>query len=178
MTIWVSSRFKAPPLSQEIRPARVVSLLAPWDEFPVFPEVQPGNHLQLAFEDVESHDETDDPPMREHVEKLIAFMSDWDRSSPVLIHCWAGVSRSTASAFIASCLLNPDQEESEIAELLRQASPTAKPNRRLVAFADELMGRDGRMITAVMTMTPHTFEEEAEPFAIPSRFDALRGHWV
>ena len=178
MTIWVSSRFRAPPLSDEIRPVKVVSLLAPWDEFPVFSHLNDGQHLRLAFEDVEADDETPDPPMPEHVEQLIEFVSDWDRNNPILIHCWAGVSRSTASAFITACLLNPGRDESEIADLLRAASPTAKPNRQLVTFADSLLGRDGRMLKAVMTMKPHTYAEDAEPFALPTRFDDLRGHWV
>jgi predicted protein tyrosine phosphatase len=49
----------------------------------------------------------------------------------------------------AVCALNPDRPEIEIAHELREASPTASPNPRIVALADALLGRDGRMIAAI-----------------------------
>ena len=64
----------------------------------------------------------------------------WDRAAPLLIHCFAGVSRSTAAAFIAACALSPRRDEGEIARALRAASPTATPNARLVALADATLG--------------------------------------
>ena len=70
---------------------------------------------------------------------LVKFARDWDRKAPLLIHCWAGISRSTAAAFITLCALNPDIEELELARALRRASPTAYPNRLLVALADEAL---------------------------------------
>ena len=59
----------------------------------------------------------------------------------MLIHCFAGVSRSTAAAFIAACALAPNRDEATIARALRAASPTATPNARLVALADAALGR-------------------------------------
>ena len=44
----------------------------------------------------------------EHVEKLVDFVSGWDRAAPMVIHCFAGISRSTAGAFITACALNPN----------------------------------------------------------------------
>ena len=67
---------------------------------------------------------------------LLDFVAAWDRAEPLLIHCYAGVSRSTAAAFIAACALAPGRDERAIAEALRAASPTASPNPRLVALAD------------------------------------------
>ena len=46
---------------------------------------------------------------------MIRFVETWDGQTPMLIHCWAGISRSTASAFITACLHNPDADEEEIA---------------------------------------------------------------
>jgi hypothetical protein len=37
-------------------------------------------------------------PAKSHVEKLLAFVRRWDQATPLLIHCWTGVSRSTAAA--------------------------------------------------------------------------------
>lgn len=178
MTIWVSSRFMAPRIARENDVVRAVSLLAPWDEFPLIDHLQDEHHLKLAFDDIEAPQQDMDPPKPEHVEKLIGFIQDWDREAPVLIHCWAGVSRSSASAFITACLHNPEADEFEIAKAMRKASKTAKPNRRLIRFADELLGRDGRMMEAVESMGAHVYTEEAIPFSIPSVFEKTRGRWV
>jgi predicted protein tyrosine phosphatase len=178
MTIWVTSRFQAPLIARRLKVQKAVSLLAPWDEFPNLALEEDTAHLRLSFDDIDLPQEGMQPPQPEHVEKLIRFVTDWDREKPLLIHCWAGVSRSSASAFITACLHNPDADEFEIARMMRKASDTAKPNRRLIRFADEILQRDGRMIEAVAAMSPNQFTEEAVPFSIPSRFDALHGHWV
>jgi predicted protein tyrosine phosphatase len=66
----------------------------------------------------------------------------------MVMHCYAGVSRSTAAAFIALCALTHDPEIA-IARNLRRLSPSATPNRRLVALADDILSRQGRMVAAV-----------------------------
>ena len=67
----------------------------------------------------------------------------------MVVHCWAGISRSTAAAFISLCAINPDAPEELIAQRLREASPTAYPNRLMVRLADEALARRGRMIKAI-----------------------------
>ena len=57
------------------------------------------------------------------------FLKEWDRKRPMLIHCWAGISRSTAAAYTALCLFRPQADEEELAWELRTASPSATPNR-------------------------------------------------
>ena len=84
----------------------------------------------------------------------LAFARRWDRAAPLLIHCWAGISRSTAAAYIAACAFAPERDEAELAARLRKASPSATPNARLVAIADAMLGRDGRMRDAIAGITP------------------------
>ena len=67
----------------------------------------------------------------------------------MVIHCWAGISRSTAAALISLCALNPRCAEHLIARRLREASPTAYPNRLMIRLADAALGRKGRMVAAV-----------------------------
>ena len=108
-------------------------------------------------------------PCETHVADLVNFALDWDRKAPLLIHCWAGISRSTAAAFISLCALNPEAPDSNSPGALRRASPTAYPNRLLVALADEIAAarrthdrRRSRMIGR------GKFAEEAEVFALPA----------
>lgn len=68
----------------------------------------------------------------------------------LLIHCQAGISRSTAAATIlVAARLGPGRED-EAAAFVKQVRPQAWPNRLLVGFADELLGREGRLIEAVL----------------------------
>ena len=73
------------------------------------------------------------PPAEEHVGELVGSCARWDRRAPLVVHCYAGISRSTAGAFIAACALNPHRDESKIARAIRKASPTAMPNIRMVS---------------------------------------------
>lgn len=107
------------------------------------------NHLEISVSDIveplDGHILAD----IEHVAPLIAFARAWPRADPMVIHCWAGISRSTAAAFVTACALAPHRDEMTIALALREASPMATPNRRIVEVADALLGRRGRMVEAV-----------------------------
>ncbi|TVR08480.1 MAG: protein tyrosine phosphatase [Salinarimonadaceae bacterium] len=105
-------------------------------------------------------------PQEEHVAPIIAFVRAWPRERPLVIHCWAGISRSTAAAFVSVCALAPHREEIEIAQALRAASPSATPNPRIVAVADALLGRSGRMIGAVQRIGRGAEASCGEPFQL------------
>jgi predicted protein tyrosine phosphatase len=170
MSIWISSLALAPSLADRHKPSRVVSLLSPYDSFPTFSALGPDCHLQVAIHDINQDIGDWRAPGTEDAERLIRFVETWDRAAPMLIHCWAGISRSTASAFITACLHNPSTDEGEIAQAIRSASPTAFPNRRLVDHADAILDRGGRMTRAVEAIGRGDFSEEPQPFSIPSRF--------
>ena len=105
-------------------------------------------------------------PGEEHVAELLRFVGAWDRAAPIVVHCFAGISRSTASAFSAYCALRPDLDEAEIARRLRGRSPEATPNARIVAVADEMLGRGGRMVRAVEAIGRGADAFEGSVFAL------------
>ncbi|MBY0422016.1 MAG: hypothetical protein K2Q06_06900, partial [Parvularculaceae bacterium] len=148
----MSSLAFAPRVAVAAGARRAISLLSPGDVFPRFDHLHDDHHHCVHLHDiVEPIDGHVTPAMR-HVEDLVSFLSGWSPSEPLLVHCWAGISRSTATAFIAACLHNPDTDEAAIAAELRKASSTAFPNERIVGFADKLLGRRGRMMSAVRSM--------------------------
>jgi predicted protein tyrosine phosphatase len=124
------------------------------------------NHLILSLDDIVQEMDGYVPPDDEHVARLIDFVSGWDRAAPMVVHCFAGISRSTASAYVAACVLNPARDEMRIAQALRQASPTATPNARIVALADRLMNRQGRMIRAIEAIGAGAYATEGAPFRL------------
>jgi len=89
-------------------------------------------------------------PTVEDVERLIATARSLaEQSGRVVIHCQAGISRSTAAATIFyAVLLGEGREDEAIARVLA-AREFAIPNRRMIRIADELLGRGGRLIAAV-----------------------------
>jgi len=124
------------------------------------------NHLLLDMDDITDHIEGYVAPAEEHVGDLLRFVRSWDRVNPLVVHCYAGISRSTAGAFVTACALNPRRDELTIARALRAASHTATPNIRIVRFADRLLGRDGRMVAAVEAIGPGMAAYATEPFRL------------
>ncbi|MGJ0396569.1 MAG: tyrosine phosphatase family protein [Methylocystis sp.] len=129
-------------------------------------EIAPERHLRIAVSDIDAPREGHILPGEEHINRLLAFLEEWDRSAPLVIHCYAGVSRSPAAAFVAACALTPRRSEMDIAHELRRVSPTATPNRRLVAIADDRLGRAGRMSAAIAAIGRGTDCYEGAPFAL------------
>ncbi len=129
--------------------SHVVSLLGPETPHRDFIGINRGNHLKLTFHDIIEPAEGLTAPAPAHVATLIDFLKARQGEDPLLIHCWAGISRSTASAFTAMCLYNPQADERWLAQQLRSLSHVATPNRRIVAFADDILGRQGRMVDAI-----------------------------
>ena len=128
--------------------------------------IAPENHLWLRLHDIAAPLDGHIVPGEGHVAELISFVRGWDRRAPLVMHCFAGISRSTASAYAAVCALSPQRGEHEIAQALRRASPTATPNIRIVSLADKLLGREGRMIAAIETIGRGVFAAEGKPFRL------------
>ena len=124
------------------------------------------NHLFLGINDIVEPMDGMILPGAQHVETLVDFVGGWQPVRPIVVHCFAGISRSTAAAYITLCALKPDRDEADIARRLRTASPIATPNARLVAIADDLLGRQGRMVDAVRAIGRGTFASENVPFSL------------
>lgn len=128
--------------------------------------ITPENHLLLDMDDIVDHIDGYVAPAEEHVGDLLRFVRAWDRANPLVVHCYAGISRSTAGAFVTACALNPRRDEVTIAQALRDASPTATPNLRIVSLADRMLQRDGRMVTAIRSIGNGMAAYQTEPFRL------------
>jgi predicted protein tyrosine phosphatase len=60
----------------------------------------------------------------------------------------------------------PERDEYGIARRLRDASPYATPNPRLIALADDILGRRGRMVDAIASIGRGEMAIEGNPFAL------------
>ena len=124
------------------------------------------NHLILGMDDIATPLDGYILPCDEHLTRLIEFVRGWDRAKPMVVHCYAGISRSTAGAYVAACALNPNRDELAIARELRRLSATATPNPRIVSLADHMLGRKGRMVAAIDSIGRGTIAFEGDPFRL------------
>jgi predicted protein tyrosine phosphatase len=164
--IHVCSLAALPETVRRTGASHVLTVMANVDQVQRPESVKPANHLKVAMDDITEPMDGYVAPSEEHIEQVLAFVRSWDRSAPLVIHCYAGVSRSTASAFAAACALNPHRDEFEIARRIRAASPIASPNRLIVSLADKALRREGRMLRALYDIGPATMMVEGKPFSI------------
>lgn len=148
-------------------PSHLVSLLSPEHMIETPPGFPAARHLRLGVNDIVDPSAGTAPPVRRHIDALLDFSRQWDANQPLLIHCWAGISRSMASAFTILCDRLGPGHEIEIATAMRRRAPHAQPNRLLISHADEALGRGGAMIAAVQGMAPPLLVEEGVTTLLP-----------
>ncbi len=126
-------------------------------------------HVRLAFHDIAEPTPGLTAPDRDMMQAVLDFGRESERQRALLIHCWAGISRSSAAAFAIACDRNP-RFERDIATELRRRSPSATPNRLMVRLADDLLQRDGRMIEAIDGIGRGAEARESEPYELPLKW--------
>jgi predicted protein tyrosine phosphatase len=144
----------------------LLSLLAPGTAMTRPAVIAEANHLLLSLHDIAEPQEGMTLPGEAHMRTLLDFAQRWDRTRPLVVNCYAGISRSTASAYIIAAALQPARDEGELAEALRRASPSATPNPRLIGLADAMLGRQGRMVSAIQSIGRGADAFEGVPFVL------------
>lgn len=121
-------------------------------------------HLEMSFHDIVEPKPDLVAPDRQTISALIDFGRL--RQRPMLIHCWAGISRSSAAAYVLACDFNVGCER-EIADELRRRAPCVTPNRLMVRLADDILGRNGRMVAAIDRIGRGVEAFEGTPYVLP-----------
>ena len=139
---------------QDAAVTHVLSILDPGYPDPVdFSVYPPHQRLTLRFDDILDPQPGMALPQHEHIEQLLDFgrglTLDGDPLRHLLIHCHAGVSRSTASMVTLLAEARPDADEDSLFAEIRAIRPQAWPNSLMVGMADEILGRGGRLSAAL-----------------------------
>ena len=132
----------------------ILSILDPdYPEPRAFAAYDPHHRLTLRFHDIIGPWPGWEAPEPEHVEALIEFGAELDAAGGnlrhLLVHCHAGISRSTAAMATLLARHTPIGEEAGIFARIRQIRPIAWPNSRMIGFADDILGRGGRLNAAL-----------------------------
>jgi predicted protein tyrosine phosphatase len=167
--IHVSSLSSLNSVAANLRSFDLLTLLSPDYPETAWSAVPFERHLRLAFHDIVEPTPGLRLPDRELMQAVLDFGRRSEDQRALLIHCWAGISRSSAAAFAIACDRNPGFER-EIALELRRRSPSATPNRLMVRLADDLLERCGRMVDAIDGIGRGAEAREGEPYALPLKW--------
>ncbi|MBV9827634.1 MAG: protein-tyrosine-phosphatase [Alphaproteobacteria bacterium] len=129
----------------------VLSILDPeMPDPPAFADFAPHHRLALRFHDIIEATPGRIVPQQHDVERLLEFGRDIDHSTAphVLIHCHAGVSRSTAATALILAQYDPGLPAADVLGLVAQIRPRAWPNLRILELGDTLLGRSGDLAAA------------------------------
>ncbi len=96
-------------------------------------------------------------PMEDDLRRILAFASDLEPGAEILVHCWAGISRSTAVAYAILCQTAGQGRESECIESVLAVRPQAFPNTLIVELADRILNRSGAMQKACAELLSKVF---------------------
>ena len=141
----------------------VLSILDPgWPEPEAFQGFDPHFRATLRFHDAIEPDPGVVLPQKSDVDAILTFGRDAGDVSHLLIHCHAGISRSTAAMLMILAQAHPREMEDAIVDQLLEIRPQAWPNSRMIGFADELLGRDGRLSAAVARIYAKRLEAHPE----------------
>jgi predicted protein tyrosine phosphatase len=129
----------------------VLSILGPNSpDPPEFAAFAPHRRLILRFHDVIEPQPDQIAPTREDVERLLVFGREVSETTEahLLVHCRAGVSRSTAAAALILMQANPEWPASAALDAVAAIRPRAWPNLLILEFGDALLGRNGEIAAA------------------------------
>ena len=172
--IIVSSLKDFSNICESVNPSHLISVIDPGFEPKTPPNIK--KHLKLGFDDIiEIKNENSIHrhnnfqlesgfkqilPNREHIKNIVDFVSTWDQSHPMLIHCWCGVSRSMATAIFILCKINPNNIDSNV-KYMRYIAPHANPNKLMVSLFEEYLDIPGE-INEALKKYPYTVTYDCE----------------
>jgi predicted protein tyrosine phosphatase len=146
---------------------RAISLISPDAEVP---DLGLGErHHVLRFNDIAEPRDGLVAPAPSLIRTLFEY-ADRTRQegADLMVHCFAGISRSPAAAFVLACRYRPEIDAARHADILRRLCPEATPNALMVALADEALQAQGRMVSAIMAIGRgrEAFEGQAFEFLV------------
>jgi predicted protein tyrosine phosphatase len=144
----------------------LLTLLSPGHPETDWRELNCHRHVRLAFHDIVEPLPDLVAPDHNLMQAVLDFGRESQPQHSLLIHCWAGISRSSAAAFVVACDRNPGFER-EIAHELRRRAPSVTPNRLMVRLADDLLQGNGRLVDAIQTIGRGAEASEGAPYKLP-----------
>ena len=159
--------------------SHVLSILDPgWADPDVFERYGPHHRTTLRFHDAIEPEPHLILPQPSDVEAILEFGRDIRASragnAHLLIHCHMGISRSSAAMTMLLAQAHPEEDENAIVDHIRHIRPIAWPNLRMIAFADAMLGRGGKLIAAAGRLYPKGLAERPDFAETMARINRAR----
>jgi predicted protein tyrosine phosphatase len=127
----------------------LISIGDPWQVPPAGYD-RAARRLRLQFQDVDGEGPGVIAASAADIAKLCDFAGVVRRAGgTAVIHCEAGISRSTAAAYIVFAVMFGAGREGEALDATLAAAPHAMPNRWMVRLADDRLVRGGRLVAGL-----------------------------
>jgi len=166
MKIIISPLSLASKMIEKYNVNYIISILSPGESFPVFNDIKNTNHLKLSFNDITCQKKNLIEPALYHVENILNFSKKCSKNETLLIHCYAGISRSTAVALILYSYYKKDIKADFIAKKFRSLSPFANPNSLLLKLGDHLIGNNNVLTECHGLLKKPKLTYENKPFVL------------
>ena len=138
--------------------SHVVSILDPAHPLPeAFAEYGPHARLELRFHDVIEESAEQVAPQETDITRLLTFGASLsaEARSRLLVHCHAGISRSTAAMALILAQAHPDESSAALLQHILAQREKAWPNLRMLELGDALLGRADRLADAAPVLYRH-----------------------
>jgi predicted protein tyrosine phosphatase len=135
----------------------LLSIDNPGDPTPT-PSEFDGVHWNISFNDIATQAEAIEfdatLPEMQDVQQVLDYAESCQQASQVqpvhlLVHCMAGVSRSTAAAYAMISSMFGEGREHDALKHILEIRPQASPNPLMVKHADAILKRNGKMLEAI-----------------------------
>jgi predicted protein tyrosine phosphatase len=141
----------------------VLSIIDPeWVDVAAIASFMPHQRLSLRFHDIIEQASDRLAPTRDDVALLLAFGRLVAPGDHLLVHCHAGISRSTAAAALILAQAEPERPARDVLERVAALRPRAWPNLRILELGDELLGRGGEIVAAVPPIYLQVLERDPQ----------------
>lgn len=152
MEIWVTDKDEAPEAQKANKVTHVLTLLDPFESMVYHPD-HTCEIKRLSMFDIESDDYPGGPTV-ELVQEIIDFGKSLDKDTTrLLVHCYAGVSRSTAAALVILYMMYKRDIRQAMLKL-KEIRPRAAPNTLICSIADSLLKtKNGELLKAAEYLT-------------------------
>ncbi len=161
--------------------SHVLSILDPaWPVPEAFGSFSEHEKLELRFHDVIEQVPGMLPPRQEHVARLLAFgrdlMAEPRDDAHLLVHCHAGISRSTAAMTLILAEALPDRPARAILDEVLRIRPKAWPNLRVIEIGDAMLARDGAIVAGAIEV--YRMQLEIRPHLAEAMIQGGRGREI
>lgn len=123
----------------------LISMLDPGDRVKRPHSIPGSNHLELWFEDEEDPSHVNAPQIH-HCRRILEFGNDLPSDSVIVVHCFAGMCRSTASALALFIQKHGIDSMWHARQWLLEDRPRALPNMLMAEHFDTLLDCNGEFV--------------------------------